>query len=191
MINISVKADIQAARVKLFELRTNVVNKATISALNKVAAQAKTASSKEIRGAGYNMKAAAIKKQISVRRASGSNPVALLVCKGRPIPLIEYSARQTAKGVTVSVKTGRKLIPGAFIATMNGHEGVYIRTGNQHKRVMRNGKPQWEGLPIKQLYGPAIPDAFKNDTVRDALIKLIKTKFPDILQHEIQYYGRR
>ena len=187
MISINVQHNFKQVAVKLYELRTDVLEKAKISALNKVAAQAKTSAAKEIRAAGYNMKAAAIKKQISIKRAVRGNAVAIVKCSGRPIPLIQFSARETKSGVSVSVKHGRKLLKGAFIATMpTGHEGVYVRVGNQHKKI--NGK--WHGLPIKELYGPSIPAAFGNDIVQAAIATLVRDKFPSILEHEIKFAGR-
>jgi len=180
--------DAAQLRGKLIEIGTNAVNKATVRALNKLADQVKTAGSKEIRAAGYNMKAAAIKRQITIRRASLATPVVLIRCSGRPIPLIQFSARQISAGVSVSVKNGRKVIPGAFIATMpTGHKGVYVRVGDQHRRTVRNGKPEWSGLPIKELFGPGVSDAFGNEVVQQALLRLIQDKFPGILEHEITF----
>jgi hypothetical protein len=187
MISINVQHNFKQVAVKLFELRTDVLEKAKVRALNKVAAQAKVAASKEIRGAGYNMKAAAIKQKITIKRAVSGDATVIIRCSGRPIPLIQFSARETKAGVSVSVKNGRKLIKGAFIATMpTGHQGVYVRVGNQHKKI--NGK--WHGLPIKELFGPSIPAAFGNEIVQSALVKLVREKFPSILEHEIKFAGR-
>jgi hypothetical protein len=63
MISINVQSNFKQVAVKMFELRRDVLEKAKIRALNKVAAQAKVAASKEIRAAGYNMKAADIKQR--------------------------------------------------------------------------------------------------------------------------------
>lgn len=188
MINISVQHNFKQVAVKLFELRTDVLEKAKVRALNKVAAQAKVAASKEIRAAGYNMKASAIKQKITIRRAVSGNAVVVLKCSGRPIPLVEFAARETKAGVSVNVKNGRKVIQGAFIATMpTGHKGVFVRVGKQHKK---NGKGVWSGLPIKELFGPSIPAAFGNEIVQAALVRLVREKFPAILEHEIKFAGR-
>jgi hypothetical protein len=169
-------------------LRTDIVNKATVRAINKVAAQVKTAASREIRNAGYNMKAAAIKKQITITKATSGRSVAVVRCSGRPIPLIEFSATMNKSGVTVNVKNGRKSIQGAFIATMpTGHKGVFVRVGDLHKRAVRNGKVSWSGLPIRELFGPGISDAFGNEIVQAALVRLVREKFPAILEHEIKF----
>lgn len=187
MISISVQDNFKQVAIKLFELRNDVLEKAKIRALNKVAAQAKVAASKEIRATGYNMKAAAIKQKITIKRASSGNAVVVIKCSGRPIPLIQFGARETRAGVSVSVKHGRKIIRHAFVATMpSGHQGVYVRVGNQHKKI--SGK--WHGLAIKELFGPSIPAAFGNEIVQAALVRLVREKFPTILEHEINFAGR-
>lgn len=188
MIKISVEHNFNSVAAKLFELRTEVLDKAKVRALNKIAAQAKVAASKEIRAAGYNMKATAIKKRIVIKRATSGNPVVVVRCSGNPIPLIEFSARDEPSGVSVNVKNGRKLIKGAFIATMaSGHRGVFIRRGNAHKK---NAKGVRSGLPIDQLFGPGINKAFANEVVQAALIRLIKVKFPTVLEREMRWAGR-
>ena len=190
MINISVQHNFKQVAVKLFELRTDVLEKAKIRALNKVAAQAKTAASKEIRAAGYNMKAAAIKQKITIKRAVSGDAVVVIRCSGRVIPLIQFwvSGGENGRPVVVKVKNGRKVLNNAFVATMpTGHRGIFERVGNKHKK---NSKGIWSGLPIKQLFGPSIPAAFGNEVVQAALVRLVHEKFPAILEHEIKFAGR-
>ncbi len=185
---VSVKADISQALAKLDRVRDDVKEKAIVRALNKTATQVKTQAAREIRDAGYNLKVAEIKRAIAIVRASPSYIQAIVKAIGKPIGLINYAARQVAKGVSVNVKDGRKLIPHAFIATMpSGHKGVFMRVGQGHKKLVRGGKVVWHGLPINELYGPSIPSAFINKTVQAALIAAVKEKFPRILKHEIEY----
>lgn len=184
MIAIDVRVDIARVTAKLNATREAVIGKATVRALNKTAAQAKVAASREIRDAGYKIKAGAIKDSIRITQATRALLVSAVKPKGRPIPLIDYGARQTAKGVTVSVKNGRKLIRGAFIAVMpTGHKGVFVRVGDGRKKV----KGKSSGLPIKELFGPSIPAAFKNEVVMGALMRFVREKFPKIFEHELGY----
>lgn len=190
MIKINVQADISRALDKLARVPKEVEAKALPRALNKTADQAKVQASREIREAGYNLKAAAIKKAINIKRANKGQLVAVINAAGKPIALINYSARSTKAGVSVSVKNGRKNLRGAFIATMpNGHTGVFERVGTQHKKVDANGKVQWRGLPIKELFGPSIPSAFMNEKVQSALVAKVREAFPRLLQHEISFLG--
>ena len=166
---------------------------ATVRALNKMADQTKVASSREVRDAGYNLKIGAIKKGIKVRRASKSDLKATVIGSGRPVPLIQYGARPVAKGVSVSVLKGRKVIAGAFIATMpNGHKGVYVReAGAKHKKVAQGKSSSWHALPIRELFGPSVPDGLVGKAVQQALQSMISERFPLLLEREHAWLRRK
>lgn len=87
------------------------------------------------------------------------------------------------------MKNGRKTIKHAFIATMeSGQTGVFIRKGTAPKRVItKSGRLRYSGLPIRELFGPAIPDALANELVKKQLAQLVDRKFPAILEHEIAW----
>lgn len=179
MIALNVQTDIDRAMAKLARLSGSSTQNAASMALNVAADLVVDQAATRIREAGYNIAAGAINKAVTVKRASRSVLLAQIRATGRPIPLIAYSARQTADGVSVTVKNGRKMIQGAFIATMpNGHTGVFERAGKRHKKIMRNGKAQWHGLPLKELYGPSIASTFANQAVRDALVAVARDRFP-------------
>jgi len=191
-IKVDVRGDMDRIIADLGRTARDVKDVATVRALNKVIAQVRTAASREVRAAGYNLKAAEVKKGLATYNAAAGNLTAKVIASGRPIPLIKYGAKQSAKGgVVVNVLNGRKTIDHAFIATMpNGHLGVYVRVGNQHKKVSKPGRMLWSGLPIKELFGPSIPDGISNQAVQGALERLIVDKFPVILQQQIKYLTR-
>lgn len=166
---------------------------AMVRALNKMAEQVKVASSRELRAAGYGIKAADIKATMRVRRATRSSLSAAVVAKGAPIPLIKYGARKTSKGVSVKVLNGRKVIAGAFIATMpSGHTGVYVREpGAIHKKVGQGKSASWHALPIRELFGPSVPAALGNEVIQRSLQQFIAEKFPKLLEHEHQWLARK
>ena len=168
-------------------------DRATMRALNEVADQAKVAASRQIRDVGYKLKISAIKKGITVKRATTANLKAAMIAQGRPIPLIEYSANELkGKGVSVSVLNGRKLIKGAFIATMpSGHRGVFVREENaKHKKMMTRGKPSWHALGIRELFGPSIPDGLANKEVAAAFERFVDQAFPAILDREFSFLAK-
>jgi len=161
-------------------------------AVNKTAMQTRTAAVREVRAAGYNLKASTVRKALALTRARPASPVATLKARGAPVPLIEYDARPTNAGVTVRVKNGRKPIRHAFIATMDsGHTGVFVRIGTGHKRLWKRGRSRWSGLPIRELFGPSIPDAVGNAAVQAALTRLVGRKFPAILAHEMEWEAKK
>lgn len=187
MLKLDVRADVKGITAAMTRY-VGEQQKAVVRALNKTAMQARTAAAVEVRSAGYNIKSSAIKKSFTIIRASRGNLVVILKATGRPIALVNYGARQGKNGVSVQVKTGRTVLRHAFIATMrNGHAGVFERKGNAHKKVMRNGKVFRSGLPIKELFGPSIPQSLANDSVEKALMAKIREKFPQILRHEIAF----
>jgi len=188
MIKIDIRSNILDVAREFEDLQTKIKTKAIVRALNRTAEQAKVQAARQIRAAGYKLPVGQIKSGIRLVKASAEHQAAALVCKGKPIPLINFSARETAKGVSVSVKDGRKTIQGAFIATMpTGHRGVFQRVGNTHKRTVKSGKVVWSGLPIKELYGPSLPSAFANEVVQSALQKFIADKFGNNFKHELDY----
>ncbi|KVM47118.1 hypothetical protein WJ58_28880 [Burkholderia ubonensis] len=187
MIDVTVRANTKAATAAVL-LNSRDIARATARALNKTAAQVRTGASREIRAAGYNLKAGTIRKTLSTTRATPARLIAALTATGRPIPLINYGARQTTKGVTVRVKNGSKTLRHAFIATMaSAHIGVFERVGTGHKRVTKNGRAHWSGLPIRELYGPSIPDALGNAAVQKTMGQLIEDRYPTILAHEFAW----
>jgi hypothetical protein len=191
MLKIDVRADVKGITAGLTRY-VGEQQKAVVRALNKTAMQARTAASQEVKAAGYNIKSSAIKKSFTIQRASRGNLVVVLKATGRPIALINYGARQTKGGVSVQVKAARTVLRHSFVATMpNGHRGVFERTGKGHKRVMRNGKMINTGLPIKELYGPSIPQSLANDAVNKAVMAKIRAKFPQILKHELAFIASK
>jgi Prophage minor tail protein Z (GPZ) len=190
-MQINVKTNADKVVMEFLAAGRDMRDRAVASALNKTVTQARTAASREIRGAGYNLKAGDVKKAMRMQRATSGQLRASLIASGRPIPLFKYSARATAKGVSVSVMKGRKLIAGAFIATMpNGRRGVFVRdmTKARHPRTKKN---KYADLPIKELYGPSIPAALANAKVQDALLTIMNEKFPKILEHECKWLARK
>ena len=192
-ITVNVKHNVSQLLMELEAASREMRDTAVVRALNKTADQVKVQASREVRDAGYALKMADIKGALRVRRANQGNLRASVIASGRPIPLIKYGARQTAKGVTVNVKSGRKLIPGAFIATMpSGHRGVFVREpGGKHKKVSKAGKVAWHQLPIRELYGPSIPDGLANKAVQQSLQRFIADRFPKLLTHEHTWLRRK
>lgn len=191
----AIKVDVRGSMDKIIadlgSLKKGVIEKAAPRALNKVIDQVTTATAREIRASGYKLKVGIIKKNLTKQRANAGKLVAVVRASGRPIPLINYGARETAKGVSVDVLNGRKVITGAFIAIKaNGQKAVYVRAGKTHKKVLKNGRAIWSGLPIKELYGPSVPDGLANKSVQEALQRLVEEKFPDILRQQIKYLSK-
>jgi hypothetical protein len=166
---------------------------AVVRALNRTIDAVKTRASREVRAAGYKLKAADIKKAIRINRATPGRMRADATASGRPIPLVQYGAKQTGKGaVSVDVLNGRKTLKHAFIATMtSGHTGVFERYGPLVVRTNRKRGQSKMHQQIRQLFGPGIPDALLNKAVEAALVDLINERFPVILANEHAWLSKR
>lgn len=102
------------------------------------------------------LKKKTIRGETSMYFASLSNLTAKLVIKGGSIPLIEYGARQTKKGVTFKIwkDSKRERYRHAFIAQITGNsaKGVYERDIKS---------PAYDGrLPLRSKGGPAVPNIY-------------------------------
>jgi hypothetical protein len=208
MIRVDVKADISRALRKL-DIGRDEARKAIPRALNKTATTARADAARRIASVGYKIKIAALKRAISIRKANASELRAVLKATGRPIPLIAYGARQTKQGVSIAVLNGRKQLEHAFIATMkSGHKSVFLRFDQATARgFKRDGKllssarrgfrvsaggltgssNAKHGLPIRELFGPSVPSAFKNEIVQTALEQAIRERFAVVLEQELRY----
>ena len=181
MIDSRIDSNVDRIRLRFSAYARELENTAAVRALNRAGDQAATAVSREIR-ATYNIKARTVAEAIKIRdRARPGRLEFTIRIFSRRIPLIEFSARQTRKGVTAQVVKGggRNLIPRAFIAKMwGGHKGVFARahTGKSGSSVpfrfgRRSGQPGrgWgePDLPIAQLMSISVPGMFLKRGVRD------------------------
>jgi len=97
--------------------------------------------------------------------------------EGHPVGLINFSARQTKRGVSVLIKkgTGRKVLRTAFIATTKtGYRGVFVREGK-------------ERYPIKNLRSVSIPQTFINDVVIKAVDAATMDAFERTLSQQTRF----
>lgn len=163
-------------------------NLAIARAINHTLAKAKTAASRDIRSE-YNVKAKELKSALAINKASRKWHEGMLIATGRPLPLIAFGARQTRKGVTVNVMGQRKLVRGAFIATMqSGHRGAFARgkySGYQFEFRNKRIKKQGNDLAINELTTTSVPKMMQNNAVLTALQKGLEQDFPARLEHEM------
>lgn len=166
------------------------IARATVSALNKVAARAKTAASTKIREQ-YNIRKRDLDPRIKVERlsAAGAQRSGIykvqLVARGGGIPLVLFRAQKTNKGVRVEVKvrSGKKLIPHSFMTkTMGSGEGVFLRKSAGERLVRR--------LPIKFLTGPSVPQLFGSEAIVNHIRDVVTELYPQIFAHELAFYNR-
>ena len=165
---LSIEYDAAGAKKRL-KKRRDAIDKAHVQALNRTASGIKTytGSSKGPVKAELNIKTSAIRRHMTVLKATKTGRVAKVRIAGRPVPIIEVAARQTKKGVSVKVKGqgARKLLKGAFIATMDsGHTGVFIR---KHKTR----------LPIYEVFTTTVTQALRGHGVAKLIYREVGRRY--------------
>ncbi len=184
-----------------------------VRSLNKTLTGVKTDSSTAIR-AVITAKKAAVDETFKISKAATGKMTAIIASTGKPLALIDYSARQTNKGVSVQVRKdrSRKVVPGAFMATMkSGHKGVFWRKYHEGAKVKMNKTeaainrsgyvwseklkryiaiaqlPKAYRLPMEERFGPRIPDIMGNDPVMQKILVQAGQRLKDNLDHETDY----
>lgn len=167
----------------------------TVRALNKTLTGIKTDSSAEIRTV-VTAKKAAVDETFKIQKASTGNMKAVISSTGKPLALIDYSTRQTQKGISVQVRKdrARKIVPGTFITTMkSGHKGVFWREWHGGTKKKVNPKMNYAALPrqyrlkIKERYGPRVPDIMSNEPVMKNILAKAGDRLHNNLEHETDY----
>lgn len=193
-MQISIKTNFPDVQRKLVALHAEVAGKAMASALNKTVAQAKTAMSREIR-AEFNLSASKVNQalRITKARASGGRFTLEAVLespskRGRSLNLINFAARETARGVTVKIKKGgpRKLIRGAFIA--NEGRTVFIRSGEPKRRMSRGFNAGKLREPLKARQTIEVANMFNTKRINAKVLRFIEAKFPQLFAHEAKFF---
>lgn len=171
-VNLRIRFDEREARRSLGRVHQQVIDKALPRALNKTAVAVRAEAVRVIRR-GRQVKAGTIREAIAIRRANKALMVAEVIVSGRPIPLRDFAARQTRRGVTVNVSGRRKLIPGAFQVMKIG-ANVFIREGKKR-------------LPIRKLYGPSLPSVFNADAIQKAVERMALDTLRKRFNEEVRY----
>jgi hypothetical protein len=178
--SIKVKTNFPEVTRQLDQLHSDLVKRALVRAFNRTIEQARTDMSREIRKE-FNITAAKVNAALRIERATFHDlrgPQATLLVpaqRGRSLNLINFGARQTRRGVSVQVKkgSGRKVIPGAFIA--NDGKTVFKRVGKAR-------------LPIKALQTIDIAQMFNSKKIMATVERAMREKFKKNFEHEASYY---
>lgn len=195
MVKIDVRSTVADTIARLRIDHSALSNKAQVRALNRTVDQLRTEAGREIRSE-YNVTLRGIRQASKIKYARGGDsfPFAELSFRGRPINLVEFGARavnpfnvkgrshrRAGGGVSVQVKVagGRKVISGAFLATLKsgqnaGKLGAFRRTGN-------------ERYPIRFLPSLSLPVMAERKAIAKALLKFADERFNVNFSHELDF----
>jgi hypothetical protein len=153
----------------------NGVSRAEAAAINRTVTHIRAVSARKVRE-HLNLPVSRIKEAITApQKATAANPSATIRYSHKPVPLMDYKARDVRpNGVTVTERLdkGRQTYRHYFIATMpNGHQGVFRRApGAKSWRI--GGR--WTALPIREVFGASVQGTFARapgilgETIADA-----------------------
>ena len=178
--NISIESDLKQFQKQLTALEREAFPKAVVRTLNRVASSAKVASSKHI-APQMNAKQSDIKRNMVIEKAYKNKLWATITAIGKPLKLIAFKARQTAKGVVAKAWNVSKLYKGTFIAPV-------IR-GSSNKAVY--SRKTKHSLPVKTLYGPGIAQLFKKPENIEIMTSTVKQRLVNEFKNNIQFYASR
>ncbi len=173
----------------LLNISKSVV-KVQVRAMNKTMTGIKTDTARIV-AKDINLTQKRIKKDLRVRKANYSRPVANIVAIGRPVGLASFKGtRQTAKGLSVKVKRKRSIIRHAFLAEAKGGRQAFWRKYKGPRKPMRKGFP-YGALPrkyrigqgLKRLAGPRVPDIVSDNI--DKIRRLAGDRMAKNMDHEM------
>ena len=166
-----------------------------VRALNKTLTGVRTDSSAAIREV-VTAKKAAVDATFKLDKPTVSNMRAAISSVGKALALIDYSTKETSKGVSVQVRKdrSRKVVPGTFLATMDSrHKGVFWREYHTVSKKKKDPDINYAALPkvfrlkIKERFGPRIPDIMGNDPVMNVILEKASDRLHENLNHETDW----
>ena len=117
-----------------------------------------------------------VRRALKIRRANYGELAYRIVGFGGFLPLSAFSARQRKDGVSAAPWGTRRVFKQAFISpSLGGH--VFVREVHGGSRVGR--------LPIRELFGPAIPRELLKDDVKTTFESTVAAELPIAAEREL------
>ncbi|MBE3586566.1 MAG: phage tail protein [Thermoanaerobacter sp.] len=153
--------------------------KAMANAINRAAEAARTEAARKVREL-YYIKHKDVLATMKIYRATPDDLTATVISKGNLIALSKFRITpkqpqpKRKKPVIARVKRGEGgPIKSAFVARMqSGHVGVFIRVGRSR-------------LPIRELYGPSVPQMLGSPNVTEWVEEKAIERLEQRLEYEI------
>jgi hypothetical protein len=167
--------------VKAMEAYPKKTQKSTMRALNRAGDSGRSLMGSSI-AKDMGLKAKDAKAAVRMVPATMDRLEVKLLASKKRLPLHDFGARQTARGVSYNMGRGRRVIPHAFVATMpppGNHVGVFARTG----QFGRRGNPKLE--KIAEIPGISVGHVF--DKFRDPVVAKMQATFTERLAHELKF----
>jgi len=160
----------------LWNVKTKYIQKAMVTALNKIGAEVFTQAKRELKDA-TGLKVGVVAKGLKKDKARKGDETYSIHIKSRYLNVIKFGARQTKKGVSAKVWGKRKVYRGAFIGSgrNSGKQLVFKKRKNAPKR-------------IEALHGASLPREFERQDMAKIFNKKIKTRFPILFKRALEFH---
>ena len=147
-MEVKVNSNFKKALRDIGNVPRKYVQKAMVTALNKVGAEVVTQAKRELKEA-TGLKAGVVAKKIKKDKARRGDEEYSIFIKSRYLNVIEFGARQTKRGVSAKVWGKRKIYREAFIGSgrNSGKQLVFKKRKDDPKR-------------IEALHGASLPREF-------------------------------
>ena len=174
-MEVKVKSNMKEALRNLGNVQKKYVQKALVTALNKVGAEVLTRAKRELRDA-TGLKAGVVAKGLKKDKARRGDEEYSIYIKSRYLNVIEFGARQTKRGVSANVWGKRKIYRGAFIGSgrNSGKRLVFKQAKDNPKRA-------------EALHGASLPREFHRQDMEKIFKKKIKTRFPILFKRAVEF----
>ena len=151
------------------------VQKAMVTALNKVGAEVVTQAKKELAGA-TGLKQKVVNKKINKDQARKGDHTYSISIKSRYLNAIEFGAKQTKKGVSAKIWNNRKIYKGAFIGSGR----------NSGKQLVFKKSKRKKG--IEAVHGASLPREFERQDMKKIFNKKIKTRCRILFKRALEFH---
>jgi hypothetical protein len=187
-MRLNVQLDIEAAR-RDFRQLGNEVNKAAGRTLQRVAVTTRLEANRLIRDR-LSLKSGTVRNALSIRRPFGNKTLIRdVVATGKPIPLKEYNAKATRRGVTFRIGKGKRrqvysrLARKGFINPKFGNGHVFVR--------ITPDPPGKERARIKKVFGPSITQGFVAKRTRERMLTVARLRWSAEFARELRFRAER
>lgn len=176
---IDVALDERNARLAASLMRSapSLVQKAAVNAVNRTIITTRKEISKSARGR-YVVKAAEVKRALSIDRAKGQSPRGAIIAKGAPLSLSAFRLRERKRGsmrVQVLRESGLRPVKGLFVKQFpRGYSGPMLRA-------------QRARYPLASPYGPSVPKMVENQEVLEHVVPIAEETLNQRFLHEISW----
>ena len=174
-MEVKVNSNFKKALRDIGNVPRKYVQKAMVTALNKVGAEVVTQAKKELAGA-TGLKQKVVNKGISKDKARRGDHEYSIFIKSRYLNVIEFGAKKTKRGVSANVWGKRKIYRGAFIGSgrNSGKRLVFKKRSDNPKK-------------IRALHGASLPREFHRQDMEKIFKKKIKTRFPILFKRAVEF----